>query len=238
MLNEKNNYDLDINTNIDNISNEFRQGFEFLKKYPRSVTIFGSSVSLPNSVNYIKAEELGLRIAKELGYAVVTGGGPGIMEAANKGACQLAVDSKNSNNKNTCSIQGLSAGLTINLPHEKGGNDFAENSLRFSYFFSRKAMLIFAAEAYVFFPGGYGTFDELFGLLTLIQTEKISRAPVILFDSHFWNPVSNLLRATLFEEYGTIDKKDLSIFEITDSIDFILDKIKKAPVTEWWRSIS
>lgn len=239
MQKDNNGHDGDINKHIERIGEEFRQGFEFLKKYPRSVTIFGSSVAQSNDPNYRKAEELGFRVAKDLGYAVITGGGPGIMEAANKGACQSRADSAGSGGgQHTCSIQGLSAGLTISLPNEHSGNGFSEKSLHFSYFFSRKAMLIFAAEAYVFFPGGYGTFDELFGLLTLIQTGKIPRVPLLLFDSRFWNPVKNLFKSTMLDAYNTIDTKDLTLFEITDSIDHVLETIRKAPTSDWWRTFN
>jgi uncharacterized protein (TIGR00730 family) len=213
----------DIEAHIQKISSEFRNGFEFLKKYPRSVSIFGSSQLKPDHPMYKKAEELGGRIVQELGYAVITGGGPGIMQAANKGAY---------------SIPGVSAGLTIDLPHEHSVNGFTQNSLAFSYFFSRKAMLAFAAEAYVFFPGGFGTCDELFGLLTLIQTDKIPRVPVLLYDSSFWNQFKHFVEGTMLEKYGTIDKKDMDIFEITDSLDHVIQTIKKAPISEWWKDVS
>ncbi|MEK7646682.1 MAG: TIGR00730 family Rossman fold protein [Patescibacteria group bacterium] len=240
MTHEQNDHIGDINTHVERISREFREGFEFLKKYPRSVTIFGSSIIPSDHPSYLQATELGGRIVKELGYAVITGGGPGIMEAANRGACESSdnPESDKSGRPKVCSIQGVSAGLTISLPHEHNVNGFAERSLRFSYFFSRKAMLTFAAEAYVFFPGGYGTCDELFSVLTLIQTGKIPRVPVLLVDSAFWTSLRTFLDNTMRQEYKTIDLKDMDLFEITDSLDHVIETIKKAPVSEWWRNIN
>jgi uncharacterized protein (TIGR00730 family) len=240
MTYEHNEHMGDINTHVERISREFREGFEFLKQYPRSVTIFGSSIMPSDHPSYAKALELGSRIVGELGYAVITGGGPGIMEAANRGACESSgnIASGKSGGSNVCNIQGVSAGLTISLPHEHTVNGFAERSLKFSYFFSRKAMLTFAAEAYVFFPGGYGTCDELFSVLTLIQTGKIPRVPILLVDSIFWAPFKIFLDSTMRQEYKTIESKDLDLFEITDSLDHVIDTIKKAPVSEWWRNIN
>jgi uncharacterized protein (TIGR00730 family) len=213
----------EITAHLEHISREFSDGFDFLKKYPRSVTIFGSSMASADSDHYKKAEELGTKIVRETGYAVLTGGGPGIMEAANKGAYDAG---------------GISLGLNISLPHERITNAYVTHAIKFSYFFSRKVMMMFAAEAYVFFPGGYGTFDELFNFLTLIQTDKIPHVPVVLFDSKFWNPLKSYMTDVLQKQYGTLDKKDNTLYEITDSTDRVIEIIKKAPVSEWWRNIN
>ncbi len=212
-----------IAEHLGRINHEFHEGFEFIKKYPKSVTIFGSSMLPVDSEPYKKALELGARIAKDLNYAVVTGGGPGIMEAANRGAFD---------------VKGKSVGLNISLPHEHEANKFLTDHIKFSYFFSRKTLMVFAAEAYVFFPGGFGTFDELFGVLTLIQTGKIPRVPIVLFDSSFWDPVMATLTVVMQDKFKTIDDNDLKLMEVTDSIDEAMSVISKAPVSEWWRIIS
>ncbi|MDE2040836.1 MAG: TIGR00730 family Rossman fold protein [Patescibacteria group bacterium] len=213
----------EIAAHLARISHEFGDGFEFLKKYPKSVTVFGSSQAVPTDAAYLLAEELTGRVARELGYAVITGGGPGIMEAANKGAYQAG---------------GVSLGLNVSIPHERMTNAYVTHAIKFSYFFSRKVMLMFAAEAYVFFPGGFGTFDELFGVLTLIQTAKIPRVPVILVDSKFWKPLQSFLDESMNKAYHAIDPEDMQLFEITDSIDRAMDIIKRAQISEWWRNIN
>jgi len=230
-INDKNNNPLirsdiharEVENHLERIHREFADGFDFLSKYPKSVSIFGSSLAADDTPHYQKAYELGKLIVSDLKYAVITGGGPGIMEAANKGAYEAG---------------GPSLGLNISLPHEHSTNAYVTHSIKFAYFFSRKTMLSFAAEAYVFFPGGFGTFDELFGILTLIQTGKIPHVPIILIDSHFWNPVRGLLEKTMLDAYKTIEKRDLNLFEITDSVDRAIEIIKEAPVSEWWRNIN
>lgn len=212
-----------IHEHLARINAEFADGFEFLKKYPRTVSIFGSSRTKPDDINYKKATELGGRIVTDLDYAVMTGGGPGIMEAANKGAYDA---------------RGVSLGLNISLPHEWMTNPYVTHSIKFSYFFVRKTMLFFAAEAYVFFPGGYGTFDELCGILTLIQTEKIPRVPIILFNSEFWNAYEKFMEMFMRDLDHAITTKDLKLFEITDSVDRAIEIIHKASVSDWWRNIS
>lgn len=216
-------HDGDINGHLEHINREFNDGFQFLKRYPKSVTIFGSSLAKPDDGAYKSAEDLAGRIVRELNYAVITGGGPGIMEAANKGAYEAG---------------GASLGLNVSLPHERTTNAYATQAMKFSYFFSRKTMLIFAAEAFVFFIGGYGTFDELFNVLTLIQTGKIPKVPVILFGSEYWNPLRQFLKESSQEKFKTIGSGDLDYFEITDSVDRVIEVIKKAPVSEWWRNIN
>ena len=212
-----------IDAHIEHISHEFRAGFALLKKYPKSVSIFGSSVAVPEMQTYKDAETLSGLIVRELGYAVITGGGPGIMEAANKGAYEAG---------------GSSIGLHISLPHEHMMNAYATESMKFSYFFARKTMLTFAAEAFIFFPGGYGTLDELTSILTLIQTQKIPRIPVILFGSEYWNSFRGFLKTEAVERYHAINDEGLNLFDITDSLEHVIEVIRKAPVSEWWRNIN
>ena len=216
-------HDKNIKEHLDRINHEFAEGFEFLQKYPKSVTIFGSSMLPADSVPCRMAEALSQAIVKDLGYAVITGGGPGIMEASSKGAAEVG---------------GQSVGLNISLPHEHGANSYTTDHMKFAYFFSRKTMLTFAAEAYVFFPGGFGTFDELFSILTLIQTGKIPHVPIILFDSDFWTPIIKNLGEMMNHKYQTVDPEDFDMCKITDSVDEAIEIIREAPISEWWRVIN
>lgn len=211
------------NRHLEAINREFKDGFDFLRKYPRSVTIYGSARAKHDSREFKFAEQLGYKIAKELKYSVITGGGPGIMEAAHKGAKEAG---------------GHAVGLNITLPHENNVNKYTTDSLQFTYFFSRKTMLAFAAEAYVFFPGGFGTFDELFSTLTLIQTRKIPSVPVILVGSYFWNDLFDFITKKMLEQQEAISDYDREIFRITDDIEQIIEIIKTAPISEWWRNIN
>lgn len=213
----------DIQEHLERIRTEFEKGFQFLQKYPKSVSMFGSARIEPDSSVYKRAEELASRISKETSYAVITGGGPGTMEAINKGVFESG---------------GKSLGFNISLPHSHESNKYMVDGLKFSYFFARKAMMTYTAESYVFMPGGFGTFDELFSILTLIQTGKIPRVPVILFDSEYWNDVSKLIKNTMFEKFHTIKEADMELFTVTDSIDEVITIIKNAPVSDWWRNLN
>ena len=204
-----------INKRMVIINEEFSSGFELVKNHPRSVTFFGSSRFLEDNVYYKQAMKLSERIVKELNYAVVSGGGPGIMEAANKGAFEVG---------------GISLGLVIKLPAEFMANKYLTDFREFTFFFSRKVMLSFSAETYVFFPGGFGTMDELFEILTLVQTKKIPKVPIVLVGKKHWNKVDEFIRETLFKEINTIDEEDMDIYKITDSEDEIIEIIKKAPL--------
>ncbi len=196
------------------ISKEFENGFEFLKNYPKSVTIFGGARFKENDPEYLQARSLGARIATDLNYSVFTGGGPGIMEAANRGAFEVG---------------GQSLGLTIELAHEQIANPYLTKNLDFYYFFSRKVCLSFSAEAYIFFPGGFGTFDEFFEIITLVQTKKIERVPIILVGTEFWQPLTEFIRSDMLSR-GTVDVEDLELFTVTDNEDNIIDLIRSAPV--------
>jgi uncharacterized protein (TIGR00730 family) len=224
MLNEKELTIEMINENIEghiqDITKEFKNGFEFIKKYPRSVTFFGSSRLTQESSHYCDAKKLASEIVHKLNYAVITGGGPGIMEAANCGAIEA---------------KGKSVGLNIIIPSEQHTNDYTNDNVVFDYFFTRKTMLTFAAEAYIFFPGGFGTLDELFGILTLIQTKKIPRVPIVLFGKDYWNPMKKFLQETVLDQHHAIDAEDLNLFVITDSIEKTVDLISKAPISGWWK---
>ena len=196
---------------------EFNKGYNLIKKYPLSVSILGSARFDENSIYYKKAQALAYRIVKELKYAIVTGGGPGIMEAANRGAYEAG---------------GASLGFSIKLPKEQKNNKYLTEYVEFKYFSSRKTLLFFSAEAYVYFPGGFGTLDELLEILTLIQTGKMTRTPVILVGKEFWTPFLDLFIQKLAIEHKTIDMSDTEIYKIVDSEDEIIDIIRKAPYVE------
>lgn len=196
------------------INEEFRKGFEFIKNEPKSVTIFGSTRFGAENLHYKSAERLSGRLSK-LGYTVITGGGPGIMEAANKGAMEAG---------------GTSLGLTISLPNEQSRNKYLTRHCDFYYFFIRKVLLSFSAEAYVFFPGGFGTLDEFFETITLIQTKKITRVPIILVGRDFWGKMDWFLRQEVFIKHRAIDETDTDLYLITDDEDEVVEVIKKVSV--------
>jgi uncharacterized protein (TIGR00730 family) len=198
---------------IKRINSEFEDGFEFLENYQKSVTVFGSSVVNEDNEFYKMAASLCKRISSELKCAVVTGGGPGIMEAANRGAYEA---------------EGESLGITIKLPHEQVTNPYLTDHIALQYFFARKVLLSFSAEVFLFFPGGYGTLDELFEILTLVQTRKIRSIPIILVGSEYWKPFEKFLFDNILSR-GMIDDADISLFTIEDDEDKILDLIRNAP---------
>jgi uncharacterized protein (TIGR00730 family) len=204
------------NDRASRIANEFDRGFRFIKKYPKSVTIYGSARFDAQNPHYKEAVKLGARLAK-LGYAVVTGGGPGIMEAANRGAKDAG---------------GKSIGLNIELPHEQILNPHTTDSLSFYYFFSRKTTMSFSAEAYIFFPGGFGTLDEFFEIITLVQTRKIRKVPMILIGVDYWKPLQKFLEDNCYKRHGAITKTDLELYTITDDQDLIERIVTKAPVRD------
>jgi uncharacterized protein (TIGR00730 family) len=202
------------NKRASRIANEFDRGLQFVKKFPKSVTFYGSARFKPDNVHYKDARDLAYLISKA-GYAVVTGGGPGIMEAANRGAKEAG---------------GPSVGLNIELPHEQLINPYVTDSLSFYYFFSRKTTLSFSAEAYIFYPGGFGTLDEYFEIVTLIQTHKIRPVPVFLVGSDFWLPLKDFITKHCWREHAAIEKSDLDFFNIVDDHKKIVNTIKKFPV--------
>jgi hypothetical protein len=186
------------------IMSEFVEGFEFLSNYHRSVTFFGSARLAPSHPYYQKARALGNRLATA-GYTIVTGGGPGIMQAGNQGAYEA---------------DGISVGLNIQLPHEQRTNPFVRFSHSFHYFFSRKVMLDFSADAYVFFPGGFGTLDEFFELVTLVQTGKQPRGvPIVLVGTEFWQPLIAWMRTMMLERFNTISPDDLTTWALVDDVE-------------------
>jgi uncharacterized protein (TIGR00730 family) len=187
---------------------EFVEGFERLGQIKPSVSIFGSARTPPDHPYYKLAEDIALALS-ESGFSVVSGGGPGIMEAANKGA--FAGPSP-------------SIGLNIILPHEQAGNEYQDIGLNFRHFFSRKVMFVKYASAYVVLPGGFGTLDELAEILTLVQTGKTRRIPIILVHRPFWEGLVGWFRDTLTRE-RTIDPEDLNLFQILDKPQEVVDAI-------------
>ncbi len=208
----------EIEERVRRIAKEFGDGFAFISEYPKSVSFFGSSRFAPENKHSRKAESLAGKIAKELGYAVVTGGSAGIMQAANKGAFEAG---------------GKSLGLNIKLPKVQWVNKFTTASLDFSYFFARKTALSYAAEAYIFFPGGFGTMDEFFEIITLVQTHKIRRIPIFLVGREYWEPLDHFLREYLYEIHHAIGKHDLDLYKLTDDEDEIIEAIRVAPVSDY-----
>lgn len=196
------------------IAREFTAGFEFLEDYPKSVTFFGSTKVREGDPYYESARALSVRLVKELGYSIVSGGGPGIMEAADRGAYEAG---------------GNSIGLLIKLPNGQPTNPYIKKSISFYYFFARKVSLAFGAEVFIFYPGGFGTLDEFFEIITLIQTQKIPRVPMICVGSKYWNKMKDFMKELMLEK-GMIEEGDIDLFTITDDHDEIVEIIKKAPV--------
>lgn len=193
------------------IQAEFVEGFGLLAELPRAVSVFGSARTPRGSEYYAVGEEIGAALAGA-GYAVITGGGPGAMEAANKGACDA---------------DGMSVGLGIELPFEQELNEWVDVGVLFRYFFVRKTMFVKYAQAFVILPGGFGTLDELFEALTLVQTRKVTRFPVILFGSSYWAGLVDWIRATMVGN-GTVSPADLDLLHVTDDVAEVIEVIQAA----------
>ena len=193
---------------------EFVEGFESLSRIPKGVTVFGSARSRPGEEDYRRAEELGRALAGA-GHAVITGGGPGDMEAANKGALEAG---------------GQSIGIAIELPFEDKPNPYLTTTLSFRYFFVRKVMFVKYSKAFVFLPGGFGTLDEMFEAVTLVQTRKVEPLPVILFgDDAYWDGLLRWVRETLLQR-GKVSPEDLGILKRARSTREILDLVAGSPI--------
>lgn len=188
---------------------EFVDGFEAIRRYGLAITFFGSARPSMAPQLYADATALAGKLAKS-GYAVITGGSNGIMEAANKGAYEAG---------------GASVGLNIRLPMEQSANKYVTESMVFDHFFVRKVMLAFASEVYICFPGGFGTIDEFSEILTLVQTKKIKRVPIVLYGKEYWTPIVDLFRTHFLEKFHTIDEADLDLFHVVDSVDEAYDYI-------------
>ena len=193
------------------IQSEFVEGFGLLAELPRAVSVFGSARTPQDSPHYASGVAIGAALA-EAGYAVITGGGPGAMEAANRGASEAG---------------GLSVGLGIELPFEQELNEWVDVGIAFRYFFVRKTMFVKYAQAFVILPGGFGTLDELFEALTLVQTRKVTRFPVVLFGSEYWSGLLTWIRSTLAGT-GTINAADLDLITVTDDLAEVLAVIQAA----------
>jgi uncharacterized protein (TIGR00730 family) len=188
------------------IMGEFVEGFDTLARLGPAVSIFGSARTQPSDPMYLAAEQLAGLLAGR-GFTIITGGGPGIMEAANKGAREAG---------------GVSVGLAIELPHEQAANRFCSLTLNHRYFFVRKTMFVKYAQGFVIFPGGFGTFDELFESVTLVQTGKIDHFPIILFGRSYWEPLLGWLRDPVLQK-GMISPGDLELIRLTDDIGQVAD---------------
>jgi uncharacterized protein (TIGR00730 family) len=184
------------------IQSEFVEGFGALAELGPAVSVFGSARTKPGSPYYALAEEVGRRLVRA-GYAVITGGGPGAMEAANKGAADAGGDS---------------VGLGIELPFEQGLNDYVNLGVNFRYFFARKTMFVKYAEGFIVLPGGFGTLDELFEAVTLVQTQKVTSFPIVLMGTDYWGGLLDWLKTSALD-HGTISEKDLRLLHVTDDLE-------------------
>jgi uncharacterized protein (TIGR00730 family) len=204
------------------IMSEFVDGFETMSQVNPAVSVFGSARTPPSDRYYKLARKLGQMLAKN-GLTVITGGGPGIMEAANRGADEVG---------------GKSVGLNIALPHEQTANTYSNIRLDFHYFFARKVMFVKYACAFVCFPGGFGTLDEFFEAMTLIQTEKVETFPVILIGREFWGTMADWLKRVVLERSKNISPDDLKLFFMTDDLDETVEIIEEGRALEQLRLAS
>jgi uncharacterized protein (TIGR00730 family) len=193
------------------IQSEFVEGFGMLAEIGKAITVFGSARTHRSDPFYIKAEELGHKLS-DAGYAVITGGGPGIMEAANKGCHEAG---------------GTSVGLGIELPFEQSMNEYVDLGMVFRYFFARKTCFLKYSIGYVGMPGGYGTLDEIFEAVTMIQTGKVSSFPLVLFGTEFWTPMMTWISETMLAD-GKISPPDVDLFTLTDDVDHVLELFQQA----------
>lgn len=193
------------------IMGEFVNGFEKMSRIGPCVSIFGSARTPANNKYFKLAEKIAYKLTKN-GYGIITGGGPGIMEAGNKGAVRGG---------------GISVGLNIDLPHEQESNAFIdpESNIYFDYFFVRKVMFVKYAQAFVVLPGGFGTLDELFESITLIQTHKIGKFPIILVGTDYWTGLIQWIKNTMLEEHHNISEEDLNLFQLVDTPDQVIEII-------------
>ncbi|MGI8845503.1 MAG: TIGR00730 family Rossman fold protein [Thermoleophilaceae bacterium] len=191
---------------VDRMAGELRSGFEALAGMAPAVSVFGSARTPSSHPQYEVAREMGRRLAED-GYGVITGGGPGVMEAANRGAREGG---------------GSSVGLGIDLPHEQGMNEWVDLGLQFHYFFTRKVMFVRYACAFVVFPGGFGTLDEVFEAATLRQTGKVRWFPIVLFGAAYWRGLVDWLRDPV-EREGKISAEDVEHLEVTDDVEHVLE---------------
>ncbi len=199
-------------TQICVMNEELRQGVDALKAIQKSITVFGSARTPETDEFYQKAVHISERVGRS-GFGTITGGGPGIMEAANRGAHNAHAES---------------VGMTIKLPTEQVTNQYVTNEIPFYFFFTRKTAMRFGSQAFLFFPGGFGTLDELSESLTLIQTDKINRVPLILIGTEFWKPFDEFIRKQLLVE-GMVGAGDLDLYTMTDDEDEIVRMIIQAP---------
>ncbi len=197
------------------IQAEFVEGFGLLADLPHAVSIFGSARTKPDDVEYALAERIGSALA-EAGYTVITGGGPGIMEAANSGAVKSG---------------GVSVGLGIELPFEQSLNDFVDVGIEFRYFFVRKTMFVKYSQAFVVLPGGFGTLDELFEAITLVQTKKITRFPIVLVGTDFWGGLMDWIKNQMLPA-GKISQADMELVHLTDDPAEVVEIVKRAHETQ------
>jgi uncharacterized protein (TIGR00730 family) len=206
------NFAEDTNWRIFRIMAEFIEGFEFLAPLRREITFFGSARLPEGSKWYQEARKLGSLLAKEQ-FTVITGGGPGIMEAGNRGAFEAG---------------GESIGIDIELPQEQRRNQYVKIGHGFHYFFTRKVMMSASAQAYVFFPGGFGTLDEFFEIITLIQTEKMEPVPVVCVSHDFWDPLHEWIRTHLVASYATVNPEDVELYTIVDTAEEAFQILRKS----------
>jgi uncharacterized protein (TIGR00730 family) len=185
------------------IMSEFVEGFDIIRRYGLSASFFGSARASLGDDSYASAEELARRLSKK-GFAIITGGSSGIMQAANKGAYEIG---------------GASVGLNVNLPDRQVYNPYLTEKFGFDHFFVRKVMLTYAAEVYIYFPGGFGTLDEFFEIVTLVQTKKIKKIPILLYGKDYWEPLLGFIEKTLYEKHAAIDKEDMSLYVLVNSLD-------------------